>query len=236
MDTSDPYSKIHFFSCQQYCTGQGFTYSGVQSGTQCFCGNDKPADTSKAPASECNRACPADSTKVCGGTWRMNIYHFSASPGKKLRHNTSHFVHSSESDQKNPIAGFTLITSGFNCDWIMTKEECETAATELGLSVTTAIVPGSGPSRVPYCHFKPSDPYLFFKADTSSNPCSNERKCICKQLPPTTTITTTSTATTTTTTTKNVTTVYYGVCLILISCYVFQGMSFAKSFTNQHPD
>merc|ERR1712018_474072 len=61
-------------NCQQYCTGQNFIYSGVQYTSQCFCGNDNPADTSKAPASECNAVCPGDSTKKCGGTWRMNIY------------------------------------------------------------------------------------------------------------------------------------------------------------------
>ena len=65
---------MYFIRCQHYCAGQDFIYSGVQYKTQCFCGNDNPADTSKAPASECNLACSGDSTKMCGGSWRMNIY------------------------------------------------------------------------------------------------------------------------------------------------------------------
>ncbi|KAG9035776.1 hypothetical protein FRB95_010544 [Tulasnella sp. JGI-2019a] len=57
--------------CQQKCTG--YTYSGVESATECYCGNS--LSTTQASTS-CSTSCSGDSTKKCGGTWAINIYKY----------------------------------------------------------------------------------------------------------------------------------------------------------------
>ena len=63
------------FRCQEYCNTEGYSHAGVQSGVQCFCGNEQPAQQFLATQqSECNVACPGDKSIMCGGGWRMNVY------------------------------------------------------------------------------------------------------------------------------------------------------------------
>ena len=69
------------------------------------------------------------------------------------------------------------------CDRITTKEDCEAAATNLGLPVTTAsVVSHLHPDTPPYCYFKQ---YMFKRlyfntAFTGTAACSNKRNCLCK--------------------------------------------------------
>ena len=58
--------------CMTACLEDHFIYAGVQAGGQCFCGNATP--TSTAPQSACNRPCGGDTSQMCGGSWKMNIY------------------------------------------------------------------------------------------------------------------------------------------------------------------
>ena len=59
--------------CIEECEAKDFTVAGVQSASQCFCGDlQEPAQ--EVLASECNRACPGDENQMCGGSWRMNLY------------------------------------------------------------------------------------------------------------------------------------------------------------------
>ena len=41
---------------------------------ECFCGNTPPAEEDLTKESDCNRKCPGDSSKTCGGSWKMNVY------------------------------------------------------------------------------------------------------------------------------------------------------------------
>ena len=41
---------------------------------QCFCGYKAPSLTKLLPKSDCNLACSGDSSKKCGGSWKMNVY------------------------------------------------------------------------------------------------------------------------------------------------------------------
>jgi len=61
--------------CQRICfVDNDFTYSGVQYFHECFCGYVEPPTTKLRPRSECDAACTGDSDKMCGGSWRMNVY------------------------------------------------------------------------------------------------------------------------------------------------------------------
>ena len=41
---------------------------------ECYCGNTPPAEEDLTKESDCNRKCPGDSSKICGGSWKMNVY------------------------------------------------------------------------------------------------------------------------------------------------------------------
>ena len=56
------------------CNDQGFLFAGVQTGHECWCGNDAPPEDRIVDMAECDGSCPGDSTQICGGVWRMNVY------------------------------------------------------------------------------------------------------------------------------------------------------------------
>ena len=59
--------------CQKFCFEKNYLYAGVQYAGECFCGNTINPKILK-PTTDCNKVCTGDSTQICGGTWRMNIY------------------------------------------------------------------------------------------------------------------------------------------------------------------
>ncbi|GIC89485.1 uncharacterized protein Aud_005903 [Aspergillus udagawae] len=61
-------------ACQAACAQAGFTYAGMEFGTQCFCGTATMNNAASVPASQCNIACPADGSQVCGGSNALSLY------------------------------------------------------------------------------------------------------------------------------------------------------------------
>ena len=59
-------------NCIALCREKNYKLAGVQDGSECYCGNAGPASTTSG--AECNHLCPGDSSKICGGNWRMNVY------------------------------------------------------------------------------------------------------------------------------------------------------------------
>lgn len=60
--------------CIEICLQSGFTYAGVQYGNECFCGNASPPSSVQLPDASCDRKCPGDVTKNCGGYFTMNVF------------------------------------------------------------------------------------------------------------------------------------------------------------------
>ncbi|CAK1556267.1 unnamed protein product [Leptosia nina] len=60
--------------CLDICVQAGFPFAGVQYGTECFCGENSPPETSRASDKSCDMKCPGDNSKICGGYFTMNIY------------------------------------------------------------------------------------------------------------------------------------------------------------------
>ncbi|KAE9365731.1 WSC-domain-containing protein, partial [Stipitochalara longipes BDJ] len=58
--------------CAAACVG--YTYFGVEYGTQCYCGNSLNAGSVPAPPSDCNFPCPGNATEFCGAGNRLNVY------------------------------------------------------------------------------------------------------------------------------------------------------------------
>ena len=59
--------------CKKFCFDKNYLYAGVQNTNECFCGNDIKPKILK-PKTECKLHCTGDSSQICGGPWRMNIY------------------------------------------------------------------------------------------------------------------------------------------------------------------
>lgn len=59
--------------CVAHCRSRGYIFSGVQSTGWCLCGNTAPPSSKLVPMNQCNERCPGDSSKLCGGQWRMNV-------------------------------------------------------------------------------------------------------------------------------------------------------------------
>ncbi|KAJ4522840.1 hypothetical protein HRR78_000328 [Exophiala dermatitidis] len=53
---------------------QGYLYSGVEYGGQCFCGNSLSAGAVSTAASDCSMTCNNNQTEFCGGPSRLNMY------------------------------------------------------------------------------------------------------------------------------------------------------------------
>ncbi|CAG2204948.1 unnamed protein product [Mytilus edulis] len=66
--------------CFLYCKEQGYMYSGTQSYTECWCGDDPyqfgPEDVIDYYIQDydCNRMCLVDFEQMCGGGWRLSVY------------------------------------------------------------------------------------------------------------------------------------------------------------------
>ncbi|KAL8664532.1 MAG: hypothetical protein Q9202_002941 [Teloschistes flavicans] len=65
-------STMSYKTCASYCSG--YTYWGVEFGSQCYCGNSFTNPTTSAPASDCSTKCSGDATQVCGAGNRMNLF------------------------------------------------------------------------------------------------------------------------------------------------------------------
>merc|ERR1712113_578714 len=63
--------------CRIFC--EGFKYFAVENTNQCFCGNYL-SHLNKKPESECDKPCPADNARKCGGLNRLNLYRTAPAP------------------------------------------------------------------------------------------------------------------------------------------------------------
>ena len=59
-------------NCIALCREKNYKFAGVQDGSQCYCGKAAPKTTTSG--AECDYLCPGDSSKKCGGNYRMNVY------------------------------------------------------------------------------------------------------------------------------------------------------------------
>ncbi|WVF71754.1 hypothetical protein IAT40_006562 [Kwoniella sp. CBS 6097] len=62
-------------SCIAFCSQGGFTYAGVEYGSECYCGNElsNGADASKL-STQCNVPCKGNSGQNCGGPNAIQLY------------------------------------------------------------------------------------------------------------------------------------------------------------------
>ncbi|KAG8982997.1 hypothetical protein FRB94_008174 [Tulasnella sp. JGI-2019a] len=64
--------------CQSTCAGMGYAYAGTEYADECYCGNTIGGSLDLTD-SDCNMTCAGDSTKLCGGSYRLSVYRSGAS-------------------------------------------------------------------------------------------------------------------------------------------------------------
>eukprot|EP01064_Diplonema_japonicum_P030964 TRINITY_DN53_c0_g1_i12.p1 TRINITY_DN53_c0_g1~~TRINITY_DN53_c0_g1_i12.p1 ORF type:complete len:219 (+),score=52.73 TRINITY_DN53_c0_g1_i12:377-1033(+) len=59
--------------CVKACLGLGYSYSGLEYGTQCWCGAGLQGSVMTSQT-KCRITCTGDSNVTCGGSWRADVY------------------------------------------------------------------------------------------------------------------------------------------------------------------
>ena len=67
--------------CILHCSEKKYKFAGVQTGHECWCGNDSPPKNKIRSKSDCSVRCSGDHDQKCGGIWRINVFDI----GKSLR-------------------------------------------------------------------------------------------------------------------------------------------------------
>lgn len=64
--------------CLTLCLENGHAYAGLQSGTECFCGNEDAVYQKLAKdETTCNLPCGGNPSQTCGGDFWANVYDLS---------------------------------------------------------------------------------------------------------------------------------------------------------------
>lgn len=61
--------------CVAFCDDAGYSYAGVEYGTECYCGNVIAVSGKAATETDCDMPCAGNSYELCGGPNRMNVFH-----------------------------------------------------------------------------------------------------------------------------------------------------------------
>ncbi|KAH7419627.1 WSC domain-containing protein [Cadophora sp. MPI-SDFR-AT-0126] len=65
-------SAMTIENCQTACFSSGLTYAGLEAKSQCWCGDYVANEL--ANSTDCNMPCAGNSTQICGGVGRINVY------------------------------------------------------------------------------------------------------------------------------------------------------------------
>lgn len=62
--------------CMGLCGGKGYTYAGLEFGSQCFCGNTLPSRATPIPGviGACTQRCKGNSAQICGNANALSLY------------------------------------------------------------------------------------------------------------------------------------------------------------------
>jgi hypothetical protein len=130
-------------SCVSTCQTQGYAYAGVQSSSQCFCGNGPYNSAGQGNA--CNYTCNGNSGEICGGSWANSVYTSNASDtaslfaaGTTYTVNVSGFADPNGNAVVPATATFTTGTSASNGGLTLTGNNIGSNGTT-GVSTTSPI-------------------------------------------------------------------------------------------------
>ncbi|KAF2440107.1 WSC-domain-containing protein [Karstenula rhodostoma CBS 690.94] len=117
-------------TCMNYCNARGYSFAGVEAGTNCFCSSRTP-DSLLSGQTGCNQACPGpNEAETCGGLNRIQVF---------------------TNDVPYPYA--QPKTSGLQTDW--TYQGCYTTTPESPVlqadSADLSVIGAGGTQCIDYC-------------------------------------------------------------------------------------
>lgn len=65
-------------SCQDYCTAKGYSLSGMEYGSECYCGFELEHGSVLGGSTGCAMACGGNADEICGGSGALSIYNNTA--------------------------------------------------------------------------------------------------------------------------------------------------------------
>jgi Domain of unknown function (DUF1996)/WSC domain len=111
--------------CQSYCGGKGYKYAGLEIGNQCFCDNylSQPVfNTGPWIQGKCYSPCAANSTEMCGGTARIDVYNLTTAtqlPLPSVQVKSGTYVHKGcykEGNGTRALSDYTTAASTMTVD------------------------------------------------------------------------------------------------------------------------
>jgi len=63
-------------NCNNACFNGGYPLSGVEYSAECYCGSSFANGGAPTPPTDCNMVCAGNSSEVCGGPNRLNVYNY----------------------------------------------------------------------------------------------------------------------------------------------------------------
>lgn len=61
-------------NCIAHCEDNGYTYAGVEYGSECHCGTGFVSTPTNIATTNCNAPCAGNSDYACGGSWAIQLY------------------------------------------------------------------------------------------------------------------------------------------------------------------
>lgn len=61
-------------TCMNFCNPKGYIFAGVEFGRECYCDSSIQVPGAQAADKDCNIACSGNSTELCGGSSRLNVF------------------------------------------------------------------------------------------------------------------------------------------------------------------
>ncbi|ETN45874.1 uncharacterized protein HMPREF1541_00055 [Cyphellophora europaea CBS 101466] len=64
-------------SCVSLCYSKGYSWAGVEYGSECYCNNAGPGSAALKTDSECSKPCTGNAKQNCGGSMALQVYQIS---------------------------------------------------------------------------------------------------------------------------------------------------------------
>jgi hypothetical protein len=97
-------------ACRSIC--RGFTYFGLQDGSQCFCGN-RLGLYGQASWKDCSMQCQGNADEICGGYWRNSVFLVKPTPAPNANRYVGCYKDTAARDLNGKFFQGGVITSNF---------------------------------------------------------------------------------------------------------------------------
>lgn len=157
-------NELTIDSCLIDCEDAGYTYAGLEYGIQCYCGNSIDSSVTYDVESACGTPCGGNSTEMCGGNYRLDVYQFISAAETECNATTTAIP----SSNNNIVLPTGTGTTGKPTTTTITTSTGTTTAT--GAVVTgSSGIPSSSATHTVYAHHMVGNTYPYAQSDWASD-------------------------------------------------------------------